>query len=279
MNCKNCGMMINQGENMCRNCGMVVDSGMQQMNYQNYQQPMGQPVPPMGGYNPNMQGYNTQPQKSNGGVIIAVVAIIAVLVIGVTVFLVKGNSGDSSDEKSSTSTVAVATTKVKVGNYTFDVPSNYTYEISSGKLLVSDDENWILQIAIIDSSYSKIKANKHKFEGMKESGFTMKNVNVKTYGGVEFINYELLSSNMNFVGGYAKTEDNKVAAVAAINKNYTIDFSLLEKAAPIIKSAKYNSSSHSINPNQNFDISSKIIEKINTNSVTTNTTAQQQPLS
>lgn len=278
MNCKNCGMMINPGENMCRNCGMVVDNGVQQMNYQNYQQPMGQPVPPMGGYNPNMQGYNNQPPKSNGGVIIAVVAIIAVLVIGVTVFLVKGSTDNDSNETSNTTTVAVATTKVKVGNYTFDVPSNYTYEIYDGFVYVTDNQNWQLEIGGSEYNYSQIKAKRNSLVGETSSnGMTYSNPQIKTYSGVEFLVYDATKGNTKAIVGFAKGINNKAIVIAAYNKNYTIDYNLLEKIAPIVKSATYSTSSHSINQNNDIKFGVTMRDMFNTNNTTP--TTQQQPLS
>lgn len=284
MNCRNCGSIINLGENMCRNCGTIVGSPVQTTpSIQNAQptqpmmnnQPMNQPVQQMGPVSPMGQPMmNNQPKKNNNGLIIAVVAIIAVVVIVCAVVLTKDDSSDSSNNNNNGTSVAVSTTKVKYNGYIFNVPSDYMYTISNDTLIVGDNTTWQAEILVSNTSYDQIKANRTRLNGFSSNGITYNNVQTKTYNGTEWITIEVNYNGKNMILAYTKVSASATFGVTVYNKNFVTDYSLLEKVSPIFKGVTYEGTSHSmaLDGNISFDgitesaINGQITEPVQSNS-------------
>lgn len=285
MNCKNCGTQINQGEMFCRNCGASVEVNNQpvmqptqpvgnvqptmQPNQPMMNQQVAQPMPqtmnqPMG--QPMMQPMMQQaPKKNNTGVIVLVaVVVVAVLVIGGVLLATrgkndKGGNGDSniiesnSNQGGEVTPVSTTTSKVRFKGFEFNIPTEYLFEIQTNSLAVTDNITWLTDIEVIDASYTTLVSRKEQIKlNMEKNGYIASTPVVKTYSGVQWITIEVQNGSSKAIIAYSQATASKVFGIVGYTKNNTIDYTMLDKIAPIVKTATYVGNSQSIKPN-NFD--------------------------
>lgn len=236
-------------------------------------QPAMQPTQPMPNNQPPMmnnttygQPINNQSNNNSKFIIIGVAVVVLVAVVVGAIFLL-GNKEDKKESETPSNTNTPAdeevnkASKVNFNGYQFEIPSDYVSTLNDTQLLVTDArQTWVLVFEISTGSYDVIKSRRTQLiPAFQSRGQTAKNLNVKTIDGVEFITLEVTSGGTNMVTGYTKLDSNHTIVVVGANINGTLNYSLLNNAVPIIKSATA-SSSHAISSdsmNQTEDILEK----------------------
>lgn len=248
MKCSKCGATVAPEQKFCNMCGSAIESTGE--NVANINQPVNNYQTPI---QPQYNQYQPQmPKKSNNGLIIAIVAIVAVALI-VAVYLLTSNrtTSDNESNRNSNGSIPVtpvsSTTKVKYSGFVFEVPDEYLYEIENNRFIITDDKTWASSIAIGTGSYDTIKMNKSRLKAAVESkGLHATEAVVKDYNGVELVTFEVTNNGAIHIFAYGKANSNKYFAIEAIARNNQADYTILNKVAPILKSAVYEGEKQSI---------------------------------
>lgn len=188
--------------------------------------------------------------KNNNKLIIIIVAVIALAAIIIcAVFFMKDDKETPKDDPKNTPPVEEVATTVKVKNdgFVFSIPEDYTYEISGGSLVVTDEYNWAFQLEVLDGRYDTIKANRMNIKtNFAKAGYVATNPELKTVNGVEWITTEITMGGKTHVIAYSKASGTKVYGVEIITVKGTADYDVLNKVTGITKTAVYEGTSQSI---------------------------------
>lgn len=240
-------------------------------------QPEVQPVqtPTMQPANQGVQPTPNNQNKDNKKLIITIVAIAVGVAVAVLVgLLVFNNNGSKSSKdsdkkktnineyeddivpdiidddnditttKDDTNTTTTTTTTdtsstITYKGFKFNKLSGYTYEETSNGLQISDSSS-VTILNIISGSFDVIKNNytslKSSFE---EKGYEVENLQVKTYGTVEYVSADVKQGGLSMILLYGKADSSHIYVIVVANKSYTIDSSLVYKVNSIIRGAVY----------------------------------------
>ena len=258
MFCRNCGNQMNEIDKFCKKCGTPV----REVDIKTNIQPQGNDIFQDSTNEPMFQerreesqvhdttvDYNStvntgsQSSKTVKNIVVAVIAVLLVGVLGFCIFKVYSGNNDTSNEIASTNTY-----KVDVDGFTFSIPDDMYYTTRNGYLSVLNKEGtWIANIKVLEGSYSTFKKNMSKITAAGEKeGYDVRTPKVKKLGGLEYITIEVDNSGTQLIVAYSKINYMYVAGVEAFTKDLTIDYDILTKIAPVIKSAKKSSSSYDI---------------------------------
>lgn len=248
MNCTNCGAPMQSGSGFCNNCGAPAAQPMQQQVVNQpvmQQQQVGQPM-------------QQQPKKSSNILLIIMIIIIAALLI-LLVYLTVGvdkkdnSSNEPTTEENQPTEVAVNTTTLSLGNYSFKVPTEYVYKYVSNRLQISDNKTWVGSIQIINGNYNTIKIQKSLIKNnFQKAGYASNDPQIKTINGVEWIVVEINVNGKIHVVGYTKAGASEVFGIEVANTTGTADYNALEKVNTIIKSASSNGSTTNMSTSNNL---------------------------
>ena len=229
MNCTNCGAPMQSGSGFCNNCGAPATQPMQQ-----------------------------QPKKSSNILLIIMIIIIAALLI-LLVYLTVGvdkkdnSSNEPTTEENQPTEVAVNTTTLSLGNYSFKVPTEYVYKYVSNRLQISDNKTWVGSIQIVNGNYNTIKIQKSLIKNnFQKAGYASNDPQIKTINGVEWIVVEINVNGKIHVVGYTKAGASEVFGIEVANTTGTADYNALEKVNTIIKSASSNGSTTNMSTSNNL---------------------------
>lgn len=192
---------------------------------------------------------HNQQKKKKDMLLFIIIAIIGIAVIAVPIILnmnkdkkeddtSKGNNDTNNGENTNNKGNINNTTKeVEYDGFVFQIPKNYNTSIASDGLTIQAD-TWFAMIETETGSYDYFKnATDYLKSYMAASGFTVGEVKIKTFNGVEFLTAEIAQDELEMILAYAKLTDNEVAVIVVANYSYTVDETLLNNIAPIIKSA------------------------------------------
>lgn len=248
MNCTNCGAPMQSGSGFCNNCGAPAAQPMQQQVVNQpvmQQQQVGQPM-------------QQQPKKSSNILLIIMIIIIAALLI-LLVYLTVGvdkkdnSSNEPTTEENQPTEVAVNTTTLSLGNYSFKVPTEYVYKYVSNRLQISDNKTWVGSIQIVNGNYNTIKIQKSLIKNnFQKAGYASNDPQIKTINGVEWIVVEINVNGKIHVVGYTKAGASEVFGIEVANTTGTADYNALEKVNTIIKSASSNGSTTNMSTSNNL---------------------------
>ncbi len=195
-------------------------------------------------------GYNMPSPKSNNvgkyvGIAAGLVVVVALILLVQSLFF-KGKDDNPNGGTNNPGLVQNPSNiyKVNFKGFTFSIPDNYVYEESGGTLIIGDEEGtWATLIELEEGSFAQLKTNKSQLHTMlQQFGYTASLAVEKKLAGVEFITMEISSGGENAIAAFAKANSMYFIGITAMNKNNEFDYKLLEKIAPILKSAKLNSS-------------------------------------
>lgn len=242
MKCNKCGATVAPEQKFCNMCGSSLENMVNTNNsINNYQTPNNQYVP----YQPQV------PKKTNNVLIIIVVAIIAISLVIITWLLTSDGIGNNNSNRNSNDPVPVTpvvnTTKVKYSGFVFEVPDEYLYEIDSNGFVITDDKTWAANVKVGNGSFDKLKMNKSQMKSLVESrGLQATDAVIKDYNGLELVTLEVTNNNVIHIFAYGKASSTKYFAIEAIARNNQADYTILDRIAPIIKGAKYEGDTQSI---------------------------------
>ena len=290
MYCKKCGSPLTGNGKFCKICGAAVDAHenqggvqiqsqqsdmmqSQSMSEQSYQQSQSdmmqsqsmngqsyQQLQQNNGVN-NVNGWqnsynqtpNFQQQRSNSGVIYIVICVCVAIALfaGVFVFYWMKNKGGTSFSEISNKSY-----KVNFNGFIFEIPDKYIYEEKNGALLLFDEVgNWIIQLEVQKGSFEQLKSQKNQIPSIfQQDGYTCSNVAEKTIGGIEFLTMELSSGGENAVFALTKANAMYFIGVSIFTQDNDFDYKLLEKAAPIVKSAELAPVTNNMSVRSNLDL-------------------------
>ncbi len=239
MNCTNCGAPMQQGSGFCNNCGAPAAQPMQQVNNQ-----------------PVMQ---QQPSSNKSNILLVIMIIIIAALLILLVYLTVGvdkknnSSNEPTTEESKPTEVAVNTTTLSLGNYSFKVPTEYVYKYVSNRLQISDNKTWVGSIQIINGNYNTIKIQKSLIKNnFQRAGYASNEPQIKTINGVEWIVVEINVNGKIHVVGYTKAGASELFGIEVANTTGTADYNALEKVNTIIKSATTNGSTTNMSTSSNL---------------------------
>ncbi len=239
MNCTNCGAPMQQGSGFCNNCGAPAAQPMQQVSNQ-----------------PVMQ---QQPSSNKSNILLVIMIIIIAALLILLVYLTVGvdkknnSSNEPTTEESKTTEVAVNTTTLSLGNYSFKVPTEYVYKYVSNRLQISDNKTWVGSIQVLNGNYNTIKIQKSLIKNnFQRNGYASNDPQIKTINGVEWIVVEINVNGKIHVVGYTKAGASEVFGIEVANTTGTADYNALEKVNTIIKSASSNGSTTNMSTSSNL---------------------------
>ncbi len=124
--------------------------------------------------------------------------------------------------------------------YVFQIPSNYRSQTTSSQLqLIGTNNIDVAAINVQSGSFESIKASKETINSyMTNAGYTVKNIRISYYGGVEFVTAEVIQSGRNMILGYAKLNANTIFMVVTGNTNNVLNYNALNDIAPMITTAR-----------------------------------------
>lgn len=235
-------------------------------NFNNQNNMSGMPNPTQNFNNQN--GMNSNPtqnynfsnngRQGNNNILFIIIGVIVVVVIGVLAYFAFGNKSGSASSNNTTNnsgttidSTPVASNsfyKVNYGGFTFSVPDNMQYFEGDGYLIISNRENtWEAGLQVLEGSFDVIKSKINQIGSiMSNQGYTVNNVQNKTYNGVNFITMEAVIEGTNQLFVYAKLNSMYFAGLNIINIDNEYDYDLLNDIASVVKNATYNSESNNI---------------------------------
>lgn len=152
--------------------------------------------------------------------------------------------------------------KVNYNNFTFSIPEDLMYEQKTSGLEIGDKAGtWAVQLATLAGNFEQLKNNKGQLQPYFQSkGYTSKAAEVKTVQGKEFITVELQTQGYNMLGIYGKLNPTTLFWAVGMNSNNEIDYTILDKIAPIIDSAVYSEPAKGMATSK-FNFNTKDFEK------------------
>lgn len=272
MFCKNCGNQIEEGQKFCRNCGAPTTNEMNDniINNEPSQQINQQPVAQNQGMNQNNNGSD----KKNLIILIAIVIILALgFVVGYLLIKDKDKDNESGTDKSSNKSKysdviddsdetddiinlddidnleddddedkennGETSTTYTYKNFKFNKISGYTYTTSSQGLQITDLSD-VIVLDVVAGNFDLVKTNTSTVEStFKAQGYDIKNVEVKSYGGVEYITSEVTKDNISMLILYTKADNSHTFVIGVTNTKFTVDYDSINTVNKIIKGVTY----------------------------------------
>lgn len=248
MYCEKCGTFLGNSGNFCKNCGSPINRHGSTTTYSNdnlnnnlnendntYASQMhGQQL----NYNQPVQ------QKKNNSVMFVILGLVVLLVVGGGLLSKIFNNSNDYDNGL---IVNNSTYKVKHGNFTYEIPNDYLYEVYDEEtMIISDiDKTWFAMFGSSQGSYSTLKLRKNELKNnLEKTGVTVLNVLIKTLGGVEYITIEGSNGGTNSLMAYTKLNSSYILSIVTFNSDNKFNYSVLEKMSSIVKSAVYTSSNN-----------------------------------
>lgn len=202
--------------------------------------------------------YNNAPQNTNKGgsgkyifmAILAIAVIAAVVLVVMYLGQKDDNTTNNNNQTTATGSSISNVSKVKYGNYTFNVPNDMTYEVGTELVAVYDDtQTWAAQLEFVQVSYAALSNRMSELQSaFSQQGLTVSPAKKETYGGIEMITLEASANGENLLMAIAKIDSNHVLGITLANVSNEFDYNTLSKLAPIVSSVKYGESTNSIAP-------------------------------
>ena len=249
----------------------------QPMPFQQQAMPMQQPMMQQPYANNSMNQFNNQAPKNDNSkfIIIGIIVAVVVAIIGVVVVLVvtknNGNninpSGNNGSNIPATPTDNKNSTEVTVGDFTFSIPNNLQYEEvyqdGDEELLVGDlAGTWVAKIFVAEGNYDVIKSKKSELQSVfVDLGYVATPAQVNTYGGYEVITVEVTAAGTKELVVYSKANNQHYFGVDLFTADNSIDYTLLNTIAPILKNAKYKSNTRKMEMKTNITFG-EVINKL-----------------
>ena len=226
MFCKKCGSKLSENEKFCSNCGVEI-SNQNSTEVNTEKESVSNISSSQNNYGQNI-GQNHNNTNNNIIYIVIGIAVVAFIALILLVFILLSNKNktvDPVDPGNVVDPVVTPTTtnyyKVNYKDFTFKIPEDMIYDINGEQFMLGDEDGtWMAYLNVVDGSFNQVK-----------------NIN-----GVEFVTLELTSGGESVIAAYTKLNSMKVAYFVAFNQNYTIDYDLLKKLAPIVSNAVYSDS-------------------------------------
>lgn len=206
----------------------VPNGGMQQPMYN---QPYGNP---------------TNNGKKNNSVVFIIIGIAVALVVCVGIIIYSNMKNNNDNTRSNSNVTSNSNSNVPTGNaitfkgYVFQVPTNYTAQTKTNQLqLIGKNNIDVAAINIQAGNFDSIKASKETIKSyMTNAGYTVNNIQINTYGGVEFVTAEVNQSGRNMILGYAKLNASTIFMVVTASTNNVLNYNVLNEVAPMITTAR-----------------------------------------
>ena len=280
MNCKKCGAPLNAEDKFCRNCGATVGEEIAQPNNQdlsnnnnrlifdNQSNNMQSNVNNLGNYaqptNNNIQNNNS----SRNVILIVLGVVVIILIVVLAIFAImkftgKNNDSINNNPGTNENTTGIPTNntssyKVAYGKFTFTIPDTMEYEVKNDNLLIGDlDGTWYIELQITNGSYNTLRDQRYSLTNLySNSGIVVGTPELKTTSGQEYITMEMssVSSNEKVLGIFTQIDPSNIGVIIGVTQNMDIDYSILDKITPIIKSATYNNGTSSMEVTNEFNV-------------------------
>ena len=260
MNCKNCGNPLVGGEKFCKNCGVKIEEAT--VNEPTVVEPVQQTVQPS----------NNKGSDKKNFIILTVIVIILALGFAVGYLLMNKDKDNNSEDDNKTKTTETKKDTSKTDdididdidlddidldddiddtdttdsedtytykNFKFNKVEGFTYTTSSQGLQITNLSDVIVLDAVA-GDFDIVKKNTSTVETtFKNQGYDIKNVEVKTYGGVEYITSEVTKDSISMLILYTKADNNHTFVIGVTNTKFTVDYDVITTVNKIIKDAKY----------------------------------------
>lgn len=155
------------------------------------------------------------------------------------------NSGYNTNTNTNTNSNSNNNTNTKeitLQGYTFKVPATAKVQVDVDEASITNlkSQDDMAFIGVMDGSYEQYKNNKELVkQQMATTGFTVGEVFISSYGGVELIVMPVSSEGQYVLYGIGKLSDTKIVMTMVANtKTYQLDYTLLEEMGKIISSAR-----------------------------------------
>ncbi len=279
MNCSNCGNLLNENDKFCASCGTPVNqvntpSQGAYVSGQNMGNPISdgsEPTVQQGQMGQNMyQNYGQpayqqnyiKPKKTNTGaiigIIVAVIFVIGISIIGGLVFVgktvKKAEENQKKNNKTSVNTdnnvtqtstdggaeePTVTTYQVTYDGYTFNLPSNITYEDDiTGMILADNEETWLARIHMGYGSLATLRAQKEYVKSTLVADGCVVNEPVdKTIAGKDSMVFELEEDGQKGIIALLDMDTTHFIQVTCTRVDNEIDYTLLEQLVEITTKA------------------------------------------
>lgn len=277
MNCGNCGNVLNENDKFCASCGTPVNqvnlsnqgtygsapnmgnaikegvapTVRQEQVGQNMYQNYGQPV---------YQSNYVKPKKSNTGlivgIIVAVIAVIGITLIGGLIFVSAViNETSNSKKKENTSVVSeenvnqtstdggseetITTYKVTHDDYTYELPSNVTYEDDITSMILMDDkETWLGRIHVGYGTLATLRAQKDYVKStLVADGCVVNDPVDKTVAGKDSMVFELEENGQKGIIALLDMDESHFVQITCTRVDNEMDYELLEQLVEIATKA------------------------------------------
>ncbi len=272
MNCKKCGAALHEGSKFCTNCGEPVNiETSQEGGINNVNGPV--PTPNIGANvtnqnivtpnvnsnfaTPNNQNSNFASEKKDNKIYLIIGGVLIVIIIALGIILgIKLFNKDGSDSDSSNNIyLSSASYKVKLNNFTFDIPDNLVYEAAEGGLIIGDEnDTWVVVLFVDNGNFNSLKTNINQLAGSLTDGVSANgSAQLKTVDGTEFITIEASQGGTNGLIGLAKLNAMNFVEATIQSSDNSYNYDVLSVLSKILKSATYSETTNAIS-NQQFNI-------------------------
>lgn len=185
-----------------------------------------------------------QPKENNKKKMVIIgIVLVLVVILGVIVGIKIFGSKDNTDNNTNNQINENQTTQVDFNGYTFIIPETINYKIDNNLLtLTVKDNRWAVSVGMLESNYTNLKKNKDVIQNNFQSkGYKVSKSDIKIYEEIEYLTYELTSSNsQNVLAAYTKLNDNTVLYLSAGSNLNKFDYEILKEITPIISSVEKN---------------------------------------
>lgn len=249
MVCKKCKAELEENATVCKECGTpvennieVLDLNEQEVKEENTKESFKEEEPSRFSLDFEEEDPPKKDNKGAGiftGLVIGLMfAVIAV--IGVFFFMKKqmenkidGEGGGSVVEESQ---------RVTFAGYSFTVPKNVQYLLTSDTLYLSNEEStWTAQVGKKTFDYNLLAKN---LPQMKTNaiglGFTVKNNKETKIGNDSYITMELSANGGNYLAAYTKASNNEVFYIVIYTTTNSYDYKSLKTVASVLRTSKVN---------------------------------------
>ena len=135
-----------------------------------------------------------------------------------------------------------------VGSFTYTIPTDYIYDKKDkGLLIYNKDDTFRIFISAEKGSYESLSGAKNSMrETLKENDYTVNSVKELKSLDVEFLIFETTTNLVSRMLCFTKATDDYIYYVEIVTVNNNYDYGVLEVVADILKNAKYESISTSM---------------------------------
>ena len=219
MKCKNCGATLNDNSQFCPNCGIATNNSQTMENNVS-----------------TNQSYNQTKPKNKVAIIIAVVVgivfVIPLLFMLLTPTLLKIQNNALLKQLQT-----VETYPYTENGYDLNIPKEFTANIENGSLFLTDSSGqWKINLKEMQTDFDELVKNKEKLsDSSLTSNAQINNIKEERIKGIKYVVTEVTLNNTsaNYIMAYVKSKNGKALCITAINQNFTIDKTILERLAPI----------------------------------------------